>query len=173
MNCKQIQCVFLKVIILMFILDRVKIISGQNNWCHFSNETGPFQGTQVNIVHELFIYLIFHQTSRYQNTWCQLKISINNLSKLYHPLQNLPKPCQTLSNLTKTEQDFQTLPNFTKPYQTLPNLTKLDKTLPNLPNPQQTFANLNKHSKTLTNINKPEQTSPNSILPDIRKSWKT
>ena len=159
-NVCKLTCTvfFLKVIILMFILDRVTIISGQNNWCHFSNETGPFQGTQVNIVHELFIYLIFHQTSSYQNAWCQLKISINNLSKLHQPLQNLAKPCQTLQNLTKP---YQALPNLAKPNQTLLNLKKSLKTLQNLTKPYQPLANLNKPYQSLPILSKPYQTVPN------------
>ena len=37
-----IQCVFLKVKILMLFVDRVNVTFGQNNWCHFFPETGPF-----------------------------------------------------------------------------------------------------------------------------------
>jgi hypothetical protein len=34
----------MKVKIIMFFIDMVNITSGQNNWCNFFPETGPFLG---------------------------------------------------------------------------------------------------------------------------------
>ena len=50
----------------MFLIDRLKITFGENNWCHFLLETGPFSGKYVKNDTSEFMFLIFNLTSIYQ-----------------------------------------------------------------------------------------------------------